>query len=269
MGIISTGIKFAIVLAVTAALPGTIRAAPQILGLLATAEPTSLHCEAGVCSAEFSAFCLQENRKIPVPGTAYAPAGKTRLDLVLTAADGRRWRLPAAPHASVESRHSFATVRISLSRRTLEDLGGVAASISVSRLASLIPIAERDDPDPLRAAEIADITGPKRLIASAMVETTADDVIVAQKTVRLINALPARGGVPAARRNARWHDVFGAKPAGDGKPALRRAVAAFEDCRRVVNRRFHPDMRSCLQRYHDDAMVDVTRKVWNALKPGS
>ena len=38
---------------------GRASAAPQILGLLATMAPTPLTCDDGLCSAQFSAFCLQ------------------------------------------------------------------------------------------------------------------------------------------------------------------------------------------------------------------
>ena len=64
---------------------GRASAAPQILGLLATNAPTPLTCNDGICSAQFSAFCLQQHRKSPTAGTAYRPAKRTAL--TLTAVD--------------------------------------------------------------------------------------------------------------------------------------------------------------------------------------
>lgn len=54
-----------------AALPAASQAAPQILGLIATATPLPLQCADGVCSVEVSGICLQENRPAPETGTAY------------------------------------------------------------------------------------------------------------------------------------------------------------------------------------------------------
>ena len=60
------------VVAALAMLPATgAVAAPQMLGLTVV-EATPLNCADGVCSAEFSAICLQEHRAIPKPGTRYA-----------------------------------------------------------------------------------------------------------------------------------------------------------------------------------------------------
>ena len=39
-------------------------AAPQMLGVVASAEPMPLRCEGGVCSIELSSFCLEKERSI-------------------------------------------------------------------------------------------------------------------------------------------------------------------------------------------------------------
>ena len=82
--------------AATAFPTGGAAAAPQILGMVATAEPMPLVCAGGTCSAEFSTFCLQDKRVPPRPGTAYTVAGGGGLTLVVTATDGSERRLPAA-----------------------------------------------------------------------------------------------------------------------------------------------------------------------------
>ena len=63
-------------------------AAPQILAVLATAEPVPLTCVKGICEAEFSTMCLQRGRAMPYPGTAYAPADPGNIILVIRRADG-------------------------------------------------------------------------------------------------------------------------------------------------------------------------------------
>ncbi|MDP6174084.1 MAG: hypothetical protein QGF09_07970, partial [Rhodospirillales bacterium] len=52
----------------------------QILGLAATADPVPLQCAGTNCTAELSAFCLQEEKPVSGKGTAYrlGPAQKSR-----------------------------------------------------------------------------------------------------------------------------------------------------------------------------------------------
>ena len=58
-------------LIVFAPAPGGARAAPQILDLVASAEPVTLTCRDGACTAEFSAFYLQKHRTAPRRRTAH------------------------------------------------------------------------------------------------------------------------------------------------------------------------------------------------------
>jgi hypothetical protein len=71
------------VLAALAFVPGQAAAAPQILGLVAQAQPTQLKCEGGVCKAEFSTVCLQEHRQSPILGAAYKASGLSSLSLAV------------------------------------------------------------------------------------------------------------------------------------------------------------------------------------------
>ena len=47
------------------------QAAPQALGLTASLRPTPMRCDAAGCRADLSAFCLQQQRADPRPGTVY------------------------------------------------------------------------------------------------------------------------------------------------------------------------------------------------------
>ena len=48
---------------------GTAQAAPQVLGLQASLQPTPMICTDKGCRADLSAFCLQQQRADPTPGT--------------------------------------------------------------------------------------------------------------------------------------------------------------------------------------------------------
>ena len=77
--IVALGIVLSLVIG--GVIGGRASAAPQILGLVATTAPTPLTCSDGMCSAQFSAFCLQQHRISPTAGTAYRPAKGTALTL--------------------------------------------------------------------------------------------------------------------------------------------------------------------------------------------
>ena len=67
-----------VVFCATAAAASAAVAAPQALLLVADGQALPLTCEGGICQAEASAICLQPDRPIPLPGTAYGvPAGRS------------------------------------------------------------------------------------------------------------------------------------------------------------------------------------------------
>ena len=153
----------AYVLAVAAFVPFGAGAAPQILGIIATAEPVPLTCALGVCQAEFSSVCLQRNRDMPKDGTAYNLVGD-QVTLVITGKDGSERRMPAANRVGVRSAETYTAVIIAIPRDTIgPDAERIA--ISVDRMAAAVPEAEAGDPNPLGEDEITLVTGPKLKIA--------------------------------------------------------------------------------------------------------
>jgi hypothetical protein len=69
---------------------GAAQAAPQALGLTASLRPTPMRCDAAGCRADLSAFCLQQQRADPHPGTVYQAAPGTRVTLLVTGMTGGR-----------------------------------------------------------------------------------------------------------------------------------------------------------------------------------
>ena len=63
---------------------GEARAASQMLALLETGGSTPLVCDGGVCKAEFSTFCLQQDRSLPGASMPYEVAEGSNLHLVLS-----------------------------------------------------------------------------------------------------------------------------------------------------------------------------------------
>lgn len=115
---------FAVITALAVAAPlATASAAPQPLGLVTTNGPVPLTCFAGQCAAEFTSFCLQRARSIPLPGTAFRAVGDD-FTLIAIAADGKSVRLPAVAHLTIINQRSFTSIRLAISKRALEALGG-------------------------------------------------------------------------------------------------------------------------------------------------
>lgn len=46
-------------------------AAPQILGVIASAGPVELRCDHRECGAQFTSYCLEQRRHSPDQGTPY------------------------------------------------------------------------------------------------------------------------------------------------------------------------------------------------------
>ena len=257
---------FASFLFAAVAAPGAL-AAPQVLGLVASAEPLPLVCEGGVCSAEFSTLCLQPKRPAPVPGTAYRPAGSGGLTLVVTAADGSDRRLAADALVNVRAGRIFSVVTISVPEAAVRALGPGNAALVVGAQASLVPDAIPGDDAPLSPGEIADATGPLRAVA-AEVLARDDDVAVAARLInRLVNALPRQGRASAERRASLWRHAAVAGPAAG--PGVERAKAAYGLCRGMAVDGRVDSMRSCLEWRHDAFMQHVNERYFRAIETGS
>lgn len=234
-----------------------VAAAPQILGLVATGEAIPLQCADGECSAVLSAFCLQEQRLPPDLDTAYAPAPGTTVTLIVASRDGTSQRLDAATLARFETRRGFTAIRVGVPAAALpEDM--VAVAIEVAPRAAVLPIAIANDPDPLGAAEITLATGPWRIAAEAVFEGNSETARAAGLTTRLINALPAKGGIAADAREEVWRRVTAADA-----PVVARND--FEACGRMVDHSVGLTLRQCLAERHQRLQIDNTHAYWDAL----
>jgi len=245
------------------ALAPPVSAAPQILGLVVSVEPTKLQCENGVCSAEFSAFCMQEHRKSPKAGTAYLPSKNTQLTLSVA---GKQ--IPLLSQATYSSIRNYTAVQISLPEQIVRSFGAGPASLSVGKMASLIPVAKTDDPNPISQQEAIVFTGPLRSYADRASAEKNPNIEAARLVSRMVNALPKNGDASEVKRLGLWQKEIGQRSWRVSDKAYKHASKAFRICKGDFNKYGLDGMRSCLEIYHDSAMTDVTKKVWKELKPG-
>ena len=240
-----------------AALPGTALAAPQILGLVATAEPVPLQCDGGECAGLLSAFCLQEKRLPPDLDTAYRPGPGTRLTLVVTTARGVTHRLDASPYVELRTRYGYTAIRASVAVDALAAWAPVSLAIEVGPLAALLPVALAGDPAPQTTRDVALATGPWRLAARNVFEDGSDRARAAMTTARLINALPASGDIARDARKELWDSVAA------GAPALARQT--YEACARTVDQAVGYRFRLCLEERHQRLQTGNTKEFWQSL----
>lgn len=261
---------FAFVLSVLAAFPIAATAAPQILGLVATAALLPMRCTAGVCSVEISGVCLQEHRPAPEAGTAYRAAPGADLTLVVRDRDGSERKVAIADVVEIRSLRVFNSVSVRLPEHVVRELGGegVTASLSVGPLASLLPVAVPGDPMPLSEQEIRDYTGPLRAIAEDAIGRDRGNLAATRVLNHMANLTPADPSVGAEHIAALRERAMTVETAADSSSA-KLVDRALDTCREKLRVERTPHLRACLANQHDILNSNTTQSVWRSLRPGS
>ena len=255
-------------IAFLAGLPGAF-AAPQILALVETPEPTPLVCVGGVCEAEFSTICLQKERDIPQPGTVYVPADKNGIVLVLRLADGGSRRLAGHPGIRFTVPRTYVSATAAIPESEIIRLGAESAAIEVGPLMSLIPAPYPGDTIPHTADEIAKVTGLLRMAAYRAVKRQKTTIQAARATNRLANAMLA---VPAATheaQNALWEKIVASLPGGGGTASAEQATRIVRVCQSYEEKQGTEGFRGCLQYRHDQLIFGINQIYWNRNDVGS
>lgn len=243
-------------------------AAPQALGLLATGPtPTELTCEDGVCSAEFSAFCLQQDRTVPKSGTAYRAVDGSPLRFVVTDASGVQ-RGFAAQGLTIRSVRGFAAVVVSIPEAVVKASGVASSALSVVEPTVLAPQPLPGDPIPQTPRDIARAAAQLQEIGSAPVDDGGTFAQAFRGMMAMVNALPVD------EESAGSGDGGLARQVLDRRDMLPEARAftteRLEFCEaRAGGGWVSGGLRSCLQTQHDAFVGKLNRNYWNALKPGS
>ncbi len=248
---------------------GPSQAATQSLALLENSESTPLVCEAGICKAEFSTFCLQKERDLPRAGDPYHVATGGAVTLVLTLANGTLKRIPANSHVIIKAARSGHTaVTIEIPHAKLSGLGAQSVAIEVGERVALMPDPILGDDNPQTAQDKRLATGPLRGLGQKVVDTGPHDADRVRLLNRLINALPNSIERQADARQSLWR-----RAAATGFQTFQRtriAKAEYDACwqDRVVEL-YGYSVRHCLQRRHDGLMWQHVKRYWGAVGAGS
>lgn len=270
--------NFRLLLAYTllaAGIPGTAAlAAPQLLGVMASAEPLPMTCEGGVCTAELTAFCLQQGRSGPQDGTAYRAVDLRSVTLVAVAADGSARRVPAASSLKFASARGYSAVTASVPESLRENLGATRLAISVGPKLTLVPLPIAGDPQPLTDKEIAEAAGSLRAAATDVFDSSSNpDMVTAHVLNRLINALPRSAGreaIDLVSREGLWSVAVGGAPSVDDPDSgMAQAALVYEGCRRGAHYVQGLTLRRCLEASHDALMSSANAEYWRVVGAGS
>jgi len=234
-------------------------AAPQVLGVMASDGPVSLVCNDGICRAEVTAFCLQEERAVPPDDTAYEPVGSAPVTLVLRRPDGSTQRLDASGEVNFSSRRGFTAVAIAAPETLLARHGAVSAAVEIGPNVTVAPVPVAGDPKPQSPEEIALASRPMRQLATARLEQ-GSSAIAARLTERLINALPAQDRETADVRSALWDKALTTASADPEAMALARR--AFDGCQSALANGYTRNMRHCLELQHGAFLIERNEAFW-------
>ena len=241
-----------------------VAAAPQILAVIATAEPVTLQCEFGDCRAEFTVYCIEKRRNSPLPGTAYRIYDPKSLTLDGVRRDGSTVRLAASELLAITTERGHTAVRMSLPSRVLRQLDLASVRVSVGAGASLIPQPTAGDRRPHSEIDIMRATGPLRTAAAAIVDNGGAQIEAARVTLRLVNALPRAGRATQSERDQAWARFAPAADA-DGRAI---AKAGFERCSATTKSGLM-SLRQCLGSWHDTLIGKLNTQYWEAIETGS
>jgi hypothetical protein len=243
------------------------QAAPQALGLTASLRPTPMRCDAAGCRADLSAFCLQQQRADPRPGTVYEVAPGTRVTLLVTGHDGRQTRLDGARSLSFIDDRGFVSITARLKPEALAGLNAASVAIEVGQDAALLPATTAGDRNPQGEDEAALATGANRQKAETFYDKPGRDADAIRLTNAMINELPpgARG-----RDDTDGHLIGQALAQYQGAPIALEGASLAEtihrNCVAKTDVTHQVDsMRSCLEGSHDILSTHVNIDFWNSL----
>ena len=238
-------------------------AAPQILALVAANQAVPLTCQAGECSAEFTAICLQEWRSSPVAGRRYLAEGGEGIRVTARTRQGATVEFPVTALAITAAR-GHSAVKMAVPGEFLYSRGIAEVAITVGANVSLVPEPVPGDENPQTAQDIAVAIGPLRLAATRMQAQGENHVTASAVLNRLVNALPPMGRTTEAQRAGVWAKTMG-QTTPPGADLARQTLQRCQD----LTMASYGSLRQCLGSFHDIFIGRLNNDYWTAVKTGS
>ena len=262
---------------------GSAQAAPQILGLVASNGPVPLKCDTFYCAAEFTTFCLQQERKGPPRNHKYqAYNGGEGIRVLGMKSSGEIVELADGSALDILAPRGQTVVTMSLPRRLLEQYGVTQVAIEIGPNVSLLPEEKLNDYNRQTEQDIAIATGPLRELGTKVIDSNASKVAAADVLNRVITLLPLGNRAASKRlRDSVWSKVAVSLPQSEAyQDAITTAQQTFDRCHvysngtaysrsTSVTGRNSLSLRDCLTFGHDALISPLNKKYWDAVKFGS
>lgn len=239
---------------------------PQVLAALPTGKPVELVCRDNVCSAELSTICLQPSRSVPPLGTPYLIHSRHAAVVTLHGhVAGKQTISLPSDLIKAKSRRGQTAVTFYVSRKILERRGLQSVSISIGRMAALVPIATRTASDTQSKRETAVVAAQLRRTEEIWTMANADNLTIARVTSRMRNALIGVISPAPTTINRHLHRAL-EKETSISEQTLQSTRGLVAVCQRRARISI---VSQCLADYHDQIMLGVNGKYWSTLKSGS
>lgn len=246
----------------------TAQAAPQLLGVVASASPLRLHCEGDICRTEISTICLQSHRDTPERYQEYTAHDASAFSLTVVDAKHNEIDVPLSKE-TFKSIRGYTAVEVSIDVAALRGQGLEPTSLSVANDGMLIPVADLNDPDPIADDEI--------IHAMASLKPTAEDVFKTHgpeyEAIRLVNQLlnetPMKGRMAKADREQLWDNTFAESARESSGAGAHRAADIAGYCQYRTKQGKFFSVRRCLEQRLDGMIMNINTEYWRAVQPGS
>ena len=249
--------------------PAAAQGTTQALALVESHGPVQLVCHGRDCWAEFSSFCLQEDRRSQNPDTRFELASKQDIQLIGERADGSQVILAPEKELQFSAYRTHVAVRVGLARSRLNELDLEKVTLTIGQKVALLPMPTAAEPA-IGAAEVAYITSSLRPTGKRIVDSDNKRMATARLINRMINALPPGGRVARAVRDGLWAATMTpAKLASVSTASRELMTSIYQHCLHGANYAQHSSMRGCLESKHDTLLGDLNMDYWAAVKKGS
>jgi len=248
--------------------PGLAHAAPQLLGVIASASPLKLQCDGGTCAVELTTFCMQSERDTPDRHHVYTVHDLSFFRIVAETSNGETTDV-ALPSAKVSAERGYTAARIEFSVRDLASRGLTPKALDVAGGGILVPMPVAGDPDPILEGEVEHALASLQPVANRIFKLHATEVEAIKVVSRVLSETPVAGRLRKHDRENLWDNTFGETARESVGPGMHRAADVVGYCQyRTSQGRFF-SVRRCLEQRLDGMMMNVNTEYWKAVKPGS
>lgn len=263
------GTTFAGLLIATATLASAAMAQaaePQALALVSTGSPVALRCGGGACTAEFTSFCLQQDRFSPHRGTPYEIVADSDIRLIGMAPDGQGVALDPRQYLRITSARTHLAVQLSVDQAVLDERGLDSVAVMVGDNAALVPQADPATLAQRGPSEAALLRETLRPLGTLIVDRDPVRMGAARITSRMINSAAEGAPVDPTVWQRSLDAAHAASLPGE---AIGMARKSYNFCVFAARNRVLSSFKRCLQEEHDGMLRFLNSEFWGAVRTGS